>query len=71
MKLPDIEDFASNSNWKAACVKRFNQSIKTRLYIYMTVESAICLVDVQENNLYDTRLDLRTRTDLTACGKLR
>ena len=34
MKRHKIEHFASNSDLKAACVKRFNRTIKTRLYTY-------------------------------------
>ena len=38
MKRHKIEHFVSNSYLKAACVERFNRTIKTRLYTYMTVK---------------------------------
>ena len=39
MKRHKIEHFASNSDQKKACVERFNRTIKTRLFTYMTAKS--------------------------------
>ena len=49
MKRHKIEHFASHSDLKAACVGRFNPTIKTRLYTYMTAKSSNRWVDVLQD----------------------
>ena len=49
MKRHKIEHFASNSDLKAACVERFNRTIKTRLYTYMPAKSTNRWVDVLQD----------------------
>ena len=40
MKQHNIEHFASNSDMKAACVERFNRTIKTRLWTYISAKAS-------------------------------
>ena len=46
MNQHNIEHFASESDMKAACVERFNRTIKTRLWTYMTAKASNRWVDV-------------------------
>ena len=46
MKRHKIEHFASNSDLNTVCVERFNRTIKTRLYAYMTAKSTNRWVEV-------------------------
>lgn len=46
MKRHSIEHFASNSDQKAAVVERFNRTIKTRLWTYMSDRGTVRWVDV-------------------------
>ena len=46
MKRHGITHFASQSDQKAACVERFNRTIKSRIYTYMTAKATNRWVDV-------------------------
>lgn len=49
LKRHGIAHFASESDQKAACVERFNRTIKTRLWTYMTAKATNRWVDVLQD----------------------
>ena len=46
MKRHGIQDFASESEQKAAAVERFNRTIKTRIWTYLSDRGTVRWVDV-------------------------
>ena len=52
MKRHGIAHFASQSDQKAACVERFNRTIKSRLYTYMTAKATNRWVDVLQDMMH-------------------
>jgi transposase InsO family protein len=49
MRQQDIHHFASESDQKAAVVERFNRTIKTRLWTYMSDRGTVLWTDVIQN----------------------
>ena len=48
MKGHNIQHFASESDQKVAVVERFNRTIKTRIWTYLSDRGTVCWVDVIE-----------------------
>ena len=46
MKRHNIQHFASESDQKTAVVERFNRTIKTRIWTYLSDRGTVCWVDV-------------------------
>ena len=51
MRRHQIHHFASDSDMKAAVVERFNRTIKTRIYTYLSDRGSVRWVDVLQDLL--------------------